>query len=247
MPIQYDGNSIIRHNSINYESYHDYMDRSSKESERTSRAMRMAMARKSRSAWLADQPRQFRQASIQSIGEHDPKAMRALESAVEQSKSTGSPCSLIIGSKSEDMGRDTVNPKGKTWAIYAYIKALIDADIIIDPAAEVAMTDEVSILDGYTDWKNATLSKTRRTLFEGRRLVVIDDINSDAGMMKRNKYGKDAWSRFAADASRNANGCGIIVAFSGDYDDMSLQPVKEALRKIMSGAKVVLLERGVAN
>lgn len=245
MPIQYDGKSIIRHNSINYGSYHDYMDRSSRESEKASERIRRAVARRSRAEWIAGQPREFRAATIQSIGEHDPQAMQALESAVEESRRTGNPCSLIIGSEYARNNGESVSPRGKTWAIYAYIKTLLSAEIIIDPSSEIVMTNEVEILDGYTDWRNSTLSKTRKRLFDGSRLVVIDDINSDAGMMKRSKYGKDAWSRFAADAARNANGCGIIVAFSGDYDDMSLQPVKDSLRKVMSGSKKVLLRKGV--
>lgn len=244
MPLRYDGDSIIRHNDISYDSYHDYMRESSKESDKVANAALRGRSASARREWLSRCPKQFRNASIESIGEHDRDAMLALKRAVDRSKRQGYPQSIIIGSRPSGSDRSLLTPKGKTWAIYAYINALLDEGVILDPIGQVTLATEVEILDGYTEWKTSKVEQMERRLFHNRSLVVIDDINSGAGEMKRAKYAKDAWMRFVTDAKRYPR-TGIVTAFSGDYGDMSLREIKNALSKIMDDAEDVMFIKGV--
>ena len=244
MPLQYDGDSIIRHNEISYDSYHDYMCESSRESDKVANAALRGRSASARREWLNSCLPQFRNANIDSIGEHDRDAMLALKRAVDRSKRQGYPQSIIIGSRPSGSDRSLLTPKGKTWAIYAYINALLDAGVILDPLGQVALVNEVDIIDGYTEWRTSKVEQTGRRLFHNRSLVAIDDINSGAGEMKRAKYAKDAWMRFVTDAKGHPR-IGIVTAFSGDYGDMSLREIKNALSKIMGGAEEVMFIKGV--
>ena len=106
------------------------------------------------------------------------------------------------------------------------------------------MITEANLLDKLTSWKNDDWLKTVFT--DRTRLVIIDNINGDAGMMKRQKYGLDAWDRFVEEAMKH-NGIGYVFSFSGNFDDMSLLQIKKVCFKLLYGKKAVkaILEHGV--
>lgn len=243
MPIRYDGNSIIRHNNIDYRAYAEYSEARRRESERLAREAARRNAKESYREWIQWCPPAFRNATIDSIGEHDPDVMRTLREAVMESSRTGLPCSLMIGSKGyRDNANNSVLPKGKTWAIYAYISELSRRGVITDPMRQVIMISEEDVLDKNTNWRDSG-SFMKEVFDDDHRLVVVENINSDAGLMKRSKYGMDAWGRFinAADGRE----AGIIMSYSGDYYSKLNEDARENVGKLMSNAKEAILTRGV--
>lgn len=245
MPIRYDGRSIIRHNTINYDAYKEYERRQALEDKRLTKLRMQKLSKESYSEWIKWCPESFKDASIESIGKHDDKVMDILYEAVKISEQKGIPQSLIIGSSCGDhrTGSLKIIPKGKTWAMYAYISALCKAHIITDPINQVYITDEVTMIDNNINWRDD--GQFMNTVFSpDHRLVVVENINSDAGAMKRKKYGDDAWGRFVAAAE--GKNVGIVMLFSGDYDDMSLRDTKKTVEKLMNSASEAILTRGVS-
>ena len=245
MPIRYDGRSIIRHNIINYDAYKEYERKQALEDKRLTKLRMQKLSKESYSEWIKWCPENFKDASIESIGKHDDEVMRTLYEAVKISEQKGTPQSLIIGSRKNRINSGlAVIPKGKTWAMYAYISALCNSHIITDPINQVYITDEVTMIDNNINWRDD--GQFMNTVFSpDHRLVVVENINSDAGAMKRKKYGDDAWGRFVAAAEgKNA---GIVMLFSGDYDDMSLRDTKKTVEKLMDNASKAILTQGVAS
>lgn len=244
MPIQYDGRKIIRHNVINYNAYKEYEEKQIREDRRLSDQRKKQLSKDSYEEWIRWCPENFRNASIESIGNHDPDVMNTLYEAVRTSKNIGRPQSLIIGSHEQRLREGVIRPKGKTWAMYAYISELCKEHIITDPINEVYMMDEYTMMDKNTDWRDN--GRFMDEVFDTKhKIIIIDNINSDAGVMKRKKYGDDAWGRFvnAADGKSVA----IVMLFSGNYDDMSLKGVKEKTDKLMQNAPKAILTQGVSS
>lgn len=254
MPIRYDGTNIYRQNSTDYDAYNEYMRSQREMSEKAINAQRKKESQRSWEQWMRWCPQDFRDASIESIRSHDPDVSDALSKAVEESKRLGRPSSVILGSKAYDNpnfkpGSDMPSeqrrliPKGKTWAMYAYVSALYAAGAIDDPIHQVSLTTEAMMLDKLTSWKDDGWLDSVFT--PDTRLVIIDNINSGAGEMKRMKYGTDAWNRFAEEACKH-DGIGFVLSFSGDFNDMGLMPVKQIGFKIVKGKAVkALLAKGV--
>ena len=254
MPKSYDGKHIYRRNIIDYNAYNEFKKAQEKISDDSVREQNEKNREESWDQWMTWCPQDFRSASIESIGAHDPDVEKALNDAIAQS-TPGNPSSVILGSREYDnpdyiRGSNdpkhalTLIPKGKTWAMYAYVSALYSHGIITDPVSEISMITEANLLDKLTSWKNDDWLKTVFT--DRTRLVIIDNINGDAGMMKRQKYGLDAWDRFVEEAMKH-NGIGYVFSFSGNFDDMSLLQIKKVCFKLLYGKKAVkaILEHGV--
>lgn len=257
MPIIYDGNRIYRKNNIDYNAYNDYQRIQKEKSESIIKTIDTEVSKVSWEQWLAWCPQDFKDASIVSIGEHDPDVMNQLNKAVEKSESRGYPYSVILGSEAKENpkyvrgGKEPkkIIPKGKTWAIYAYVSALYEHKIITDPVKQVKMLTEAEILDKLSEWKNEEREAWLRTIINDEvRLVIIDNISGGAGTMKRQKYGDDAWGRLVDAACKYDYKMGFVLSFSGDFKDMTLQKIKEYMYKLVNKQAVkALITNGVGS
>ena len=254
MPIRYDGTNIYHQNKTDYDAYNAYMREQRQMSDDAINEQRRNESKRSWEQWMQWCPQDFRDASIESIRSHDPEVSDALEKAVKVSKESHVPSSVILGSYSYNNpyykpGSDKPSEqrkliaKGKTWAMYAYVSALYAAGVIDDPIHQVVLITEAMMLDKLTSWQNDGWLDTVFT--PDTKLVIIDNINSGAGEMKRAKYGTDAWNRFSEEANKH-DGIGFVLSFSGDFNDMGLMPVKQIGFKIVRGKAVkAVLKKGV--
>lgn len=257
MPITYDGRNIYRKNNVDYNAYNDYMQAQKKRGDEAVKKQVKKQREVSWEQWMQWCPQDFRDASIESIGEHDPQVEEKLNKAVAASVRRNVPYSIILGSAQKEnpnyvKGSNKPGesryyiPKGKTWAMYAYVSALYEAGVIIDPIHEVKIITEAELLDKLTTWNERDMNKWLASIFDKDvKLIIIDNINGGAGSMKRTKNGMDAWNRFL-DESVKHDGIGYVLSFSGNIKDASLIKLKEiAYDMVKKRAAVAVLENGV--
>ena len=232
MPIRYDGTRIFHKNTIDYAAYDSYQKEQKQRSRQDVDAVQKRIRERSYEQWKQWCPRDFRDATINSIGKHDPDVKDALIRAVKSSMQKGNPTSVMLGSKSRRTPSGITMARGKTWAMYAYVSSLCKAGVINDPVKEVLILTEATLLDRNTDWRDGG-QYMKEVFSEERKLVIVDNINGGAGAMKRQKYGDDAWGRFVE--AGQGRGIGFVFSFSGDFDDMGLKDIKSRILPLIQG------------
>lgn len=238
MPILYDGTHIFRNNNINYDSYRNYVDEQNKLDSKDLADINLQASERSLHKWLELCPPVFRKASIKSIEKYDSNVSTALNKAVEISTENNSPCSLIVGSKAyTNENEQVVIPKGKTWAIYAYIAELCKNRIINFPDKEIKFITEFDLIDNLASWDNSE-QWLSNVFSESVKLIVIDDINCGSGILKH-KFLEGAWSRFAQEAVKYNKNVGFVLSFSGDFVDYNFKQIKDICSKFIVAKSTV--------
>lgn len=243
-----DNSRFAKRNPINYSQYSQYANFQTQNMSKFADAIAVKSKQKSWVYWVSQCPKAFQQAEIGSLSKYDEKASKSLDLAVERSKYAEKPVSLIVYSTPyEDNTGRIVYPKGKTWAVYSYIRALYEQNVISDPLHEVFYTSESEILDNLLQWS----SKDKRSwLYDkafdsGMKIVVVDNINGNAGRLKR-KYRLDAWESFQQAAILHPE-ISYVFAFAGDAQDSSLAPIIAMFKTFLDPDSLIRVElkRGI--
>jgi hypothetical protein len=167
MPLTYDGSDVFRKNEDNIDDYTRFQQRDNAEVARILREEEAANRAKAAAAWKRWCPSTYADATIRSIADFDITSARTLASAVRASKSDARPRGMLITSDATS--------GGKTWAMYAYLSALVRNGVLTRPLDEIRITTESDLFDGLRNY--STRGSTLRWLFAaGVRLIAVDPI-----------------------------------------------------------------------
>lgn len=180
--VTYDGTEVIYRPTVNLDSYRRFQERQDADVNRIMSSVKANSIPNAVKEWRSHVPDVYKGATLKSVRSYDEQAAQALRKAANEWRDTGEPCNMFIHSSSDRIG--------KTWALYAWLDALVRKGVFTDPLNEIRIIDETWLTDDM--WSYGKLDKKKTNwLLNGTGMIAIDNI----GRVPRNdKITREAWS-----------------------------------------------------
>ena len=182
MTVTFDGESIIHNPKPDFDRYAEWRRRRAQDDAKILSQETMTGIRDAVRRWIASIPVVYRSASIDGIAEYDPAAADIMKTIADKWERTGIPQSVIITS--------TTGKRGKTWALWAWLKELVARGIIPIPEHQIAVLQESDVMNRVFSFD--TRSQTLRDIFTPERLVL--GIDGCGAIDRSARVRKDVWA-----------------------------------------------------
>jgi hypothetical protein len=187
MSLNYDGEHLLRSNENDMDAYTRYLREQDKSVEEILREAERESVHTALHAWYPLVPRAYKKSMFSSVKDKYPEAATHLEEAINEARSTEKIPSLMVAS-------ENIKYKGKTWTIYAYLKALVRYGLLEDPEHQIKVLTESELVRQLSDF--STRNAFSKKVFESDvKVLVIDNIGAPMTGPDENKRGS-VWADF---------------------------------------------------